>query len=72
MPGRDERHEETRRQALADLERLRHPGGLPEPDDEGSKFGPDDPMEKWGRLIGRSLGVLFLIYLVYWLSKKFV
>jgi hypothetical protein len=57
---------------LADLDRLGRPGGLPEPDGGDPKFGPDDPMEKWGKLIGRSLGVLFLIYLIYWLSTKIV
>jgi hypothetical protein len=72
MPGRDERHEETRRRALADLEKLNNPGGIAEPGDEGSKFGPNDPMEKWGKLVGRTLGFLFLIYLIYWLSTKIV
>ena len=72
MAGRDERHEETRRRALADLERLGSGDGHSDGGERGAKFGPDDPIEIWGKRIGRSLGILFLVYLIYWLSTKIV
>ena len=31
-----------------------------------------DPAERWGKIIGRSLGFLFLIYLVYHLLTTYV
>jgi hypothetical protein len=62
VPGREDIHEEQARRARADLDRMSRPGDM----DAGS----DDPIEKWGKLIGRGLGLVFLVYLVYWLSTK--
>jgi hypothetical protein len=43
---------------------LRHLGGADAP--------KDDPIELWGRRIGRSLGVVFVIYLLYTLAGHFM
>lgn len=33
---------------------------------------PNDPIEIWGKRIGRSLGYLFAIYLIYYLATTYV
>jgi hypothetical protein len=71
----EERSEQTRRAALSDLERLRRDG-----DAVGGSFArlsersgaPDDAIERWGRRIGRALGVIALIALCIYLYGAYV
>lgn len=70
----DNRHDREARAARRHLERL---------DEQGEKLigggrmadpetDPDDPMEIWGKRIGRGLAVLALIYLTYHLVTTYV
>ena len=68
---REEIQEERARRAQADLKALDEQAeglgrsGLDNPDEE-----QPDQIERWGKLIGRSLGIVFMVYLVYYLAQK--
>jgi cytochrome c-type biogenesis protein CcmH/NrfG len=75
-PSRHEREQATRRQALEDLDRLRHEGGSflgsalaaagRRAADHFAARDADDPVERWGRRIGRALSLAaFLALCVY-------
>ena len=61
--------DQTRRDALDDLERVQHEGGLLSGwlrHTTAPKNDMADPIERWGRLIGRTLAVIaFLGLCVY-------
>ena len=71
----EDQSERVRRAALADLERLRRDG-----DALGGSFArlfgrgdpPGDPIELWGRRIGRTFGVLALIGLSIYLYAAYL
>ena len=72
MTGRREEIDEERvRNALADLRAL---GEQAEGLGRSVSGNPDveqpDRIERWGRLIGRSLGVVFMVYLIYYFAQK--
>lgn len=72
MPKRREDiHEDQRRRALRDLDRLNQQSDASGrwTTDVTAESG-DDAAERWGKLIGRGLGILFLVYLLYYLSQK--
>jgi hypothetical protein len=75
-PSRHEREEATQRQALEDLDRLRHEGGGflgsalaaagRRAADHFAARDAGDPVERWGRRIGRALSLAaFLALCVY-------
>lgn len=72
MTAPQDRNEDRVRAARRDLERLDEQsekllgGGS-----GGDTIDVNDPIEVWGRRIGRGAGLLFVIYLLYTLSRYF-
>ena len=71
MPKRREDiHEDQQRKALSDLKRLNQQSDGPGRWDEDLPVDDEsDEIERWGKKIGRTLGFLFLIYLLYYFSQ---
>ncbi len=67
-----DKHEEQVRQAKADLKHLEQQsekilGAQP----SNQEFGENDPVELWGKRIGRGIGYVIAAYLIYHLATTY-
>ncbi len=70
--GTHDRHKSDAARARRDLKRLGEQSEkLVNPSLDGD-VSPDDPIEKWGRIIGRSFGYIVVVVLLYHLITTYV
>jgi hypothetical protein len=82
--SRQQRDEERRREALRDLERVGEQGEVLGTSQMrrsaerardhflGADADREDPIEVWGRRIGRILSLAFLLFLVFYLARTYL
>ncbi len=71
-PRIDNKHEADAAQARRDLERLHQQSEKLTSTGPDDGIDPNDPIEKWGRIIGRSLGYVFAAGLLYHLVTTYL
>jgi hypothetical protein len=80
----EDRHAKAAQEARRDLERVRGESGSligssmaraakqAQAHFSGADAPRNDPVELWGRRIGRGLAVLFLAFLIWWLVSTYI
>ena len=72
MKPSHERHAEEAAKARRDIERINEQAAkLTEAGPDAGDIDPNDPIEIWGKRIGRTIGYIIVIYLIYHLVTTY-